>query len=89
MLDNIFAILDKKCVCSDHKFTRAKKIPEQRSACSVHFPCLDLLWEVSEKLVFVAVVELVEEVVIFGVGEVMGVPRATHTYLVQQCLAHA
>ena len=66
-----------------------KKIPEQRSACSVHFPCLDLLWEVSEELVFVAVVELVEEVVILGVGEVMGVPRATHTYLVQQCLAHA
>ena len=23
MLDNIFAICDKKCVCSDHKFTRA------------------------------------------------------------------
>ena len=41
------------------------------------------------ELVFVAVVELVEEVVILGVGEVMGVPRATHTYLVQQCLAHA
>ena len=36
------------------------------------------------ELVIVAVVDLVEEVVILGVGEVMGVPRATHTYLVIQ-----
>ena len=47
------------------------------------------IWEVLEELVFVAEVELVEEVVILGVGEMMGVPRATHTYLVQQCLAQA
>ena len=39
------------------------------------------------ELVCVAVVELVEKVVILGVGDGMGVPRATHTYLVQQCLA--
>ena len=63
-------------------YVQTTNLPEQRLACSVHFPCLDLLWEVSEELVFVAVVELVEEVVILQVGEVMGVPRVTHTYLV-------
>ena len=90
MLDNIFAIRDKKCVCSDHKFTRAKK--NTRAA-------LGMLGTFSMSGFVVGGIGGVGICGSGGTGRGGGnfwggrgdggPPRATHTYLVQQCLDHA